>query len=91
MSVSAEENDERVLLHFRDNGIGIPEGDLLRIFDKSFTGENGRSYAKSTGMGLYIVKSLCDRLEHSITAVSEQGSFTELTIGFAKNNFYKMG
>ncbi len=91
MSVSAEENGERVLLHFRDNGIGIPEGDLPRIFDKSFTGENGRSYAKSTGMGLYIVKSLCDRLEHSITAVSEQGSFTELTIGFAKNNFYKMG
>ena len=91
MSVSAEENDEKVLLHFRDNGIGIPENDLSRIFDKSFTGENGRSYAKSTGMGLYIVKSLCDRLEHSITAASEQGSFTELTISFAKNNYYKMG
>ncbi|MCR4793953.1 MULTISPECIES: ATP-binding protein [Ruminococcus] len=90
ISISAEEDEEKVLLHFRDNGIGISEGDLPRIFDKSFTGENGRSYAKSTGMGLYIVKSLCDRLEHSVSAVSEQGSFTELTIGFAKNNYYKM-
>jgi hypothetical protein len=90
ISISAEENDDKVLLHFRDNGIGISEGDLPRIFDKSFTGENGRSYVRSTGMGLYIVKNLCDRLEHSITAVSERGSYTELIIGFAKNNYYKM-
>ena len=90
MSVSAEETDEMVLLHFRDNGIGIPESDLSRIFDKSFTGRNGRSYAKSTGMGLYIVKSLCERLGHSISVKSEEGSYTEFTIGFPKNNYYKM-
>lgn len=90
MSVSAEETEDKVLLHFRDNGIGIPESDLPRIFDKSFTGENGRSYARSTGMGLYIVKSLCERLEHSISVKSEQGSYTEFTIGFPKNNYFKM-
>lgn len=90
MRITAEEFPDRVLLHFRDNGIGIPEKDLPRVFDKSFTGENGRLYAKSTGMGLYIVKSLCERLGHSISVTSEQGSFTEFTIAFAKNDFYKM-
>ena len=88
--ISAEELPDRVLLHFRDNGTGIPEADLPRIFDKSFTGENGRSYAKSTGMGLYIVRSLCERLGHSITASSVKGEYTEFTIAFAKNQFYKM-
>ncbi|MBR6996593.1 MAG: sensor histidine kinase [Ruminococcus sp.] len=90
ISISAEELPDRVLLHFRDNGTGISEADLPRIFEKSFTGENGRAYAKSTGMGLYIVKSLCDRLGHIITAASEKGEYTEFTIAFAKNQFYKM-
>lgn len=90
MKISAEELPDRVLLHFRDNGIGIPENDLSRVFDKSFTGENGRLYAKSTGMGLYIVKSLCERLGHSISVRSEQGQYTEFTVAFAKNDFYKM-
>ena len=88
--ISAEELDDKVLLHFRDNGIGIPESDIPRVFDKSFTGENGHTYAKSTGMGLYIVKNLCDRLGHGISAASERGSFTELTIAFAKNDHYLM-
>ena len=88
--VYAEDNDDRTVLHFRDNGIGIPASDLPNIFEKSFTGENGHTYAKSTGMGLYIVKSLCDRLGHGISAVSERGSFTELTIVFAKNDHYLM-
>ena len=90
IKVYAEELPDRVLLHFRDNGIGIPAGDLNRVFDKSFTGENGRAYARSTGMGLYIVKSLCDRLGHSITVESVQGEYTEFTIGFAKNEYYRM-
>lgn len=86
--ISAEKLDDRVLLHFRDNGTGIPESDIPRVFDKSFTGVNGHTYAKSTGMGLYIVKSLCDKLGHGISVVSERGSFTELTIAFAKNDHY---
>lgn len=86
--ISAEKLEDRVLLHFRDNGAGIPESDIPRVFDKSFTGENGHTYAKSTGMGLYIVKNLCDRLGHGISAASERGSFTELTIAFAKNDHY---
>ena len=88
INISAEELDDRVLLHFRDNGAGIPESDIPRVFDKSFTGENGHTYAKSTGMGLYIVKCLCDKLGHGISVISERGSFTEFTIAFAKNDHY---
>ena len=88
IKVTAEEFSDKVLLHFYDNGVGIPEVDISRVFEKSFTGENGRNFARSTGMGLYIVKSLCERLGHSISIKSVQGSYTELTIAFAKNDFY---
>ena len=90
INIYAENLEDSVLLHFRDNGAGIPVNDISRIFDKSFTGENGHTYAKSTGMGLYIVKNLCNRLGHGIYAASEYGNFTELTITFAKNDHYRM-
>jgi len=89
--VSAEEFADKIVLSFRDNGIGIPESDIPCIFEKSFTGENGRIHAKSTGMGLYIVKKLCDRLGHGISAKSVQGEFTEITVTFGKNDFNKVG
>ena len=89
LAVSAEEKDEQILLHVRDNGIGIPASDLPRIFEKSFTGENGRRGEKSTGMGLYIAANLCRKLGHSISAESVQGEFTEFTITFAKNDYYR--
>ena len=72
-----------------DNGIGIPESDITRVFEKSFTGENGRTKAKSTGMGLYIAKKLCDKLGHKITIESKVHDYTKITIIFSKNNFYK--
>ena len=89
ITIWAEEFSDRSVLHFRDNGIGIPESDLPYIFEKSFTGENGRTHAKSTGMGLYIVKSLCRRLGHDIDVKSVTDEFTEFAITFGKNNFYK--
>lgn len=89
ISITAENTPECVKLRFRDNGIGIPAGDLPRIFDRSFTGENGRKGAKSTGMGLYIVKNLCEKLGHRIEAVSEAGEYTEFVITFARNDYYK--
>lgn len=87
--VTGEDFPDRTVLHFRDNGIGIPESDLPQIFEKSFTGENGRTHNKSTGMGLYIVKKLCDRLGHTVEASSVQGEFTEISITFGKNELYK--
>ncbi len=88
ISIWAEELPDKIVLHFRDNGIGIPDGDLPRIFEKTFTGENGRSGCRSTGMGLYIVKSLCERLGHNIQVRSQVNLFTEFEIAFEKNDFY---
>ncbi|MCR5584651.1 MAG: sensor histidine kinase [Lachnospiraceae bacterium] len=90
LTVTAECNDHATVLSFKDNGIGIPEEDLPYIFDKSFTGSNGHTNPGSTGMGLYIVKSLCKRLGHSLSVRSEQGSFTELIFTFSKNTHLKM-
>ena len=90
INVYAEEFADKTVLHFRDNGIGIPEKDLPYIFEKSFTGENGRIGAKSTGMGLYIVKNLCDKLGHGITVKSEKGIYTEIILTFGKNDYYRI-
>ena len=90
IKVWAEQLDDKTVLHFRDNGIGIPKGDLPKIFEKSFTGENGHTHAKSTGMGLYIVKKLCNKLGHTVSADSVQGEYTEIIISFGKNELYSM-
>lgn len=88
--VYAEDRPDKTVLHFHDNGIGIRESDLPYIFEKSFTGANGHTHAKSTGMGLYIVKKLCDKLGHSLSVKSVQGEYTEIIISFGKNDFNKM-
>lgn len=84
------EQENRTGLSVKDNGIGIPSSDLPRVFEKSFTGINGRGQAKSTGMGLYLAKQLCTCLGHKIEINSKQGEYTEVLIWFAKNDFYKM-
>ncbi len=89
IKVYAEENNNSIVLHFRDNGIGIPAADLPYIFDKSYTGENGHTHSRSTGMGLYIVKSLCERLGHSISASSVQNEYTDISVSFGKNDHVK--
>ena len=90
IKITAKEDQKKVILTIYDNGIGIPKSDLKRVFDKSFTGENGRKMAKSTGMGLYIVKKLCDKLGHKITVESEVQQYTKVTIIFSHNDFYKI-
>jgi signal transduction histidine kinase len=70
-----------VSLSIEDNGIGISETELPRIFDKGFTGTN-RADSKSTGLGLYLCKKLCDKLGLSIIAESEKDRFTRLVIVF---------
>ncbi|MBO4878427.1 MAG: sensor histidine kinase [Ruminococcus sp.] len=90
ITVKAETSPDTTILRFRDNGIGIPESDLPYIFEKSFTGQNGRTHTKSTGMGLYIIKKLCSKLGHSITAESVQNSYTEIIITFGNNDLLKM-
>ena len=82
------DNKKNVKLIIEDNGIGIIESDLPRVFDKSFTGYNGRIRHKSTGMGLFIAKSLCDRLGHKIEIESKQNEYTKVTITFFENDYY---
>lgn len=83
-----EEKDQKVLLHIRDNGIGIPEQDVKRIFDPFFTGVNGRKTREATGMGLYITKEICDNLHHGIYVKSTEGEGTTFTFQFAKDEEY---
>ncbi len=80
----SEVGDGPVRLHIRDNGIGIPTEDLPRVFEKSFTGKNGRTGQASTGIGLYLCKELADRLGHKIEVFSEEGEYTEVVLSFEK-------
>ncbi|MBS4201927.1 sensor histidine kinase [Bacillus sp. FJAT-49732] len=69
-------------LEVQDNGIGIPKSDIKRVFNPFYTGENGRLYRESTGMGLYLVKEVCDRLGHQVEIASEVEEGTTVKIKF---------
>ena len=86
---SLKENDKTILSIY-DNGIGINKKDIKNVFKKSFTGENGRNLSKSTGMGLYIAKRLCDKLGHKILIESEKNEYTIVKIIFGNNDYYKI-
>lgn len=88
LSVEVKPNCQ--ILVIEDNGIGISTHDLQCVFEKTFTGQNGRTIAKSTGMGLYIVKKLCDKLGHRIDIQSVEGQWTKVRIAFYDHDFYKM-
>jgi Signal transduction histidine kinase len=76
-------------LLIKDSGVGIPEADLGRIFDKGFTGENGRhADTHATGLGLYLAKQLADKLGHQISATSKVGQGTTLIIHFPLLSYY---
>ncbi len=80
--ISTEKLRESVLLKITDNGIGIKAEELPRIFEKGFTGTNGRQTARSTGMGLYLCHKLCKKLGIEIRAVSAEGEGTEMVLEF---------
>lgn len=75
-----------VRLEIEDNGIGICEKDLERIFDKGFTGENGRKHARTTGIGLYLCKKMCKKMNLGIEAFSKEGEGTKIVLVFPKNS-----
>lgn len=83
----ANEQKERVVLSIQDNGIGIKESETTRVFDKGFTGSNGRIGKKSTGIGLYLCKKLCDKLGIGIELYSRENEGTEVRIVFPKNSY----
>lgn len=74
-------------LSIRDHGVGIPASDLKRVFQPFYTGENGRKFRESTGMGLYLVKEICTRLGHRVEIESQVGEGTTVSICFVSHDY----
>lgn len=91
ITLSGKRLGRQVQLAVQDNGIGIPTHELPRVFDRGFTGRNGRSRGGSTGMGLYLCKRLADALEIGLQIQSTEGTGTCVTLTFpAEANLSKM-
>lgn len=82
VNIYATKNKNSITLTIEDNGVGIPTQDIGRIFEKGFTGENGRKFGKSTGIGLYICRKLCTKLGLGLEITSEQLQGTKVSIIF---------
>lgn len=91
IKISAQKVADEVALSFEDNGIGIASHDLKRVFERSFTGSNGRARGGSTGMGLYLSKKLASTLNIDIGIDSKENEYTKVIMVFpAKSNLSKM-
>ena len=90
IKITVQEESDYLILSIEDNGIGIPIEDLPKVFLKSFTGHNGRIMTKSTGMGLFIAKNLCQKLGHKIAIESIENEYTKVHIIFSKHHFYEV-
>ncbi|QDP39421.1 sensor histidine kinase [Radiobacillus deserti] len=78
----AQQDGSELYLSIIDEGVGIPKQDLPRIFDPFFTGQNGRTFRESTGMGLFLAKEVCDALGHLIQVTSEVEKGTRVMLTF---------
>lgn len=88
IEIYAKPKNDKVVLYIKDNGIGIKKGEITRVFEKGFTGENGRIIGKkSTGIGLYLCKKLCDKLGLGLELNSEKDIGTEVRLIFPKNSY----
>ena len=88
ININVETKKARVILEIKDNGIGIKKGEITRVFDKGFTGSNGRKDGKkSTGIGLYLCRKLCGKLGIGIELNSEENVGTDVKLVFPKNDY----
>ena len=91
ITLSAKPLGRQTQLIVHDNGIGIPAHELPRVFDRGFTGSNGRACGGSTGMGLYLCRKLASFLDLELRIVSQEGAGTTVTLTFpAKENLTKL-
>lgn len=89
ITVAISHNERGSWLILTDSGIGIPAEDLRRIFDKGFTGTNGRNEeVNSTGLGLYLAKNLTEKLGHQLFVESIVGTGTTVTLLFPTLAYY---
>ncbi|MGC6767498.1 sensor histidine kinase [Enterococcus sp. LJL51] len=87
LSFTAVSTKEQTELTIRDSGIGIKSHELPRVFDKGFTGTNGRAAGKATGFGLYLCKKLCRKLGLKIDCAAVENEYTEIVIIFPQNSY----
>lgn len=91
IEIYAKSGKENAILYIKDNGIGIKNGEITRVFEKGFTGTNGRlSNKKSTGIGLYLCKKLCNKLGIAIELNAVQNEGTEVRLVFPKSSYINM-
>ena len=74
--------ESRTVLEIADDGCGIPASDIDSVFDKGFTGHNGRTHGSSTGMGLYLCATMCAEMGLGLGIASEEGAGTRVMIAF---------
>lgn len=79
--------EKGVSLSVRDNGAGIPKEEQKRVFEKGFTGSNGRTHERSTGMGLYLCQKLCQKMGLELTLESREKCGTEVQIFFPVSSY----
>lgn len=80
-----ERETDRVRLRIADQGVGIPQSDINRVFEPFFTGENGRKFRDATGIGLYICSLIAKKLRHRLELDSEKGKGTTVTVTYFLN------
>ncbi|MFQ9516102.1 MAG: ATP-binding protein [Eubacterium sp.] len=87
---AAYEEENKTIFTITDNGMGIASNDIVNVFEKTFTGTNGRRVQTSTGMGLYICRKLCEKMGHHIWIESKEGQYTKVYLEFGKEKYYSM-
>ena len=91
IEIYAKQYRENVTLYIKDNGIGIDNGEVARVFEKGFTGTNGRLLnKKSTGIGLYLCRKLCDKLGIMIELEAVKDEGTEVRLIFPNSSYIDM-
>lgn len=91
IEVYSEPKKDNTVLYIKDNGIGIKKEEISRVFDKGFTGTNGRlAGKKSTGIGLYLCRNLCEKLGVSINVKSTDGEGTVVSLVFPNSSFVRL-
>lgn len=90
IKISTKQNKDSVELYIEDNGIGIIDSEIAKVFSKGFTGINGRNKYKSTGIGLYLCNKLCNKLDHKILIESIVNQSTIVKIIFPLSSLTKI-
>lgn len=91
IEIYSDPKKDNTILYIKDNGIGIKKEEISRVFDKGFTGTNGRlAGKKSTGIGLYLCKNLCEKLGVSINVISTEGEGTLISLVFPNSSFVRL-